>query len=163
MKTCCNLKYYNWKKIFNGYILLFAAFPFASCEEKPYKYKEGVLAYLKNEHYILPHLMKDHIFYILDVENCSCSETHLQSLINTDLGAALTLIIVGDSEFWQKIKPGFKDINIKHDTQFSIKHYETGFGPPLVVYFRKGDLYKAWNVEDTKVVETLNYFQQFLK
>jgi hypothetical protein len=112
---------------------------------------------LKEVHQLKESDFEETIFYVLDVESCSCSELNLKSLSVLLTSKNVVLIIVGKSKIWAEYKPRLNHFTILEDAKGRIKRYETGLGKPLLLHYRNQEIIYYQNVIDPEVAKASAY------
>lgn len=132
---------------------------FVSCSESGYRYNAELDRYLNNVHSQDIASLEDQIYYILDVENCSCSMLNIEALKGLNHTDNLRLIVVGASQIWEEQNTYFENIVVLRDEENNIYKYGTGFGKPIIAHYQKGKLHFASLIKDSEIEKYITYIQ----
>ncbi|AFM05286.1 hypothetical protein Fleli_2939 [Bernardetia litoralis DSM 6794] len=130
---------------------------FACSKEKLYRYQDDFELYLKEVHQLKESDFEESIFYVLDIESCSCSELNLKSLSMLLTSNNLVLITVGKSKIWENYKSKLNHFTILEDSTGKVHRYETGLGKPLLLHYRNQEIIYYQNVIDPEVAKASAY------
>ncbi len=143
------------KKIILFFTLIVVCF--ACSKEKLYVYQNDFELYLKEVHQLKESDFEETIFYVLDIESCSCSELNLKSLSMLLTSNNLVLITVGKSRIWENYKSKLNHFTILEDPKGKVHRYETGLGKPLLLHYRNQEIIYYQNVIDPEVAKASAY------
>ncbi|PIY07692.1 MAG: hypothetical protein COZ18_16150 [Flexibacter sp. CG_4_10_14_3_um_filter_32_15] len=112
---------------------------------------------MKEIHHLKESDFEETIFYVLDVESCSCSELNFKSLSMLLTSKNVVLVIIGTSKIWEHYKPKLNYFTILEDVKSEIRRYETGLGKPLLLHYKNQEIIYYQNVTDQEIAKASAY------
>ena len=138
-------------------LLVLIVFCFSCTKESLYKYQTDFELYLEEVHHLKETDFEEVIFYVLDVESCSCSELNLKSLSDISNLNNVVVVVIGKSNVWKEYKSKLSHFTILEDQKGKIRRYETGLGKPLLLHYRNKEIIYYQSVADPGVAKASNY------
>lgn len=147
------------------YIFLIVCISGCSNSNSRYEYEEGLLFYLIEETNINPNALKDDILYITPLDGCEyCVEQNLYNIAKNS-NSHFTVLFIGEP-MNQEIETIYnniiKEFNGKtfHDKKNRINYYDTGYGKPILVHFKDGELVYSLIIQDDLIPEAADYIKE---
>jgi hypothetical protein len=145
-------------------VFLIVCITSCSNSDSEYEYEEGLLFYLEEETTINPNSLKDDILYITPLDGCEyCVEQNLYNIAKNSK-SNFSVLFIGEP-MNQEIESIYNNVinefNGKtfHDKKNRINYYDTGYGKPLLVHFKDGELIYGLIIQDDLIPEASNYIK----
>lgn len=147
------------------YILFLTYLSSCAPTNSKYEYEEGLLFYLTEETEINPNLLDDKILYITPLDGCEyCVEQNLYNIAKNK-GTDFSVLFIGEP-MNQEIETIYNNVvkefngEIFHDKKNRINYYDTGYGKPLLVHYKSGELKYSLIIQDDLIPEAADYIKE---